>query len=233
MFKKCFYVVVALAVIAHGCVSHDGKPADMAPESYVPDLVEITRTDPSIKLDIKYATSNNFIGRKVYPEAKAFLLRPAAKALAEASAELKKHGYGMIVFDAYRPWHVTKIFWDLTPEDKKIFVAPPDKGSKHNRACAVDVSLYDLKTGKEVQMPSCFDEMNEKAYPDYEGGPAAPRKLRDLLRSVMESKGFTVYESEWWHFDYKGWEKEPVLDIPFKDIKTSSVNFTILLRKAA
>src|ERR1700691_3609602 len=155
-----------------------------------PDLVELVKLDPTIKLDIRYATTNNFLGRPVYTEARAFLQRPAAEAVVRAHRELKAQGYGLIIHDGYRPWYVTKIFWDAVPVDKRIFVADPASGSKHNRGCAVDLSLYDLKTGKEVDMPSGYDEMTERAYADYSGGTDQQRALRTLLRQAMEKQGF-------------------------------------------
>jgi D-alanyl-D-alanine dipeptidase len=183
-----------------------------------PGLVELAALDPSIRLDIRYAAANNFLGRPVYDEPRAFLQRPAAEALLRAHRWLKTKGYGIVVFDGYRPWSVTKIFWDATPEDKKQFVADPAKGSRHNRGCAVDVSLYELRSGRQVAMPTGYDEMTERAHPDYRGGPRKARRLRDLLRRAMEREGFTVYEHEWWHFDYKDWPRYPVLDIPFSAI---------------
>jgi D-alanyl-D-alanine dipeptidase len=191
----------------------------VAGASEAADLVELTALDPTIRLDIRYATANNFLGRPVYPEARAFLQRPAAEALVRAHRYLKTKGYGIVVFDAYRPWSVTKLFWEATPEDKKHFVSDPSQGSRHNRGCAVDVSLYDLRTGKAVGMPSGYDEMSERAYPDYRGGPRRARRLRDLLRRAMEREGFSVYEYEWWHFDYKDWPRYPVLDVPFSAIR--------------
>ncbi|HWP44824.1 MAG TPA: M15 family metallopeptidase, partial [Blastocatellia bacterium] len=116
-----------------------------------PDLVEIIKLDSTIRLDIRYATENNLAGRPVYKEARAFLQRPAAEALVRANRALRKKGYGIVVHDGYRPWQVTKLFWDITPEDKKQFVADPSQGSRHNRGCAVDLTLFDLKTGKIVQ----------------------------------------------------------------------------------
>lgn len=183
-----------------------------------PDLVDLAALDAGIRLDIRYATASNFLSRPVYPEARAFLQRPAAEALLRAHHWLKTKGYGIVVFDGYRPWSITKVFWDATPEDKKQFVADPAKGSRHNRGCAVDLSLYELRTGKTVQMPSEYDEMTERAHPDYRGGSRRARRLRDLLRRAMEREGFTVYEHEWWHFDYKDWPRYPVLDIPFSAI---------------
>ena len=183
-----------------------------------PELVELIKLDPSIKLDIRYATANNFLGVAVYTQARAFLQRPAAEALLRAHRELKNHGYGLIIHDGYRPWYVTKIFWDATPDDKKIFVADPSKGSIHNRGCAVDLSLYDLKTGKEVQMPSGYDEMTPRAYANYSGGTDDERARRDLLSKVMVEQGFTINTEEWWHFNYKDWQQYPILNVRFEDL---------------
>jgi D-alanyl-D-alanine dipeptidase len=112
--------------------------------------------------------------------------------LVRAHRKLKRHGYGLLIHDGYRPWFVTKMFWDATPPDKHDFVADPAEGSSHNRGCAVDLTLYDMKTGKAVQMPSRYDEMSPRSYADYAGGTARQRELRDLLRRAMETEGFTV-----------------------------------------
>jgi D-alanyl-D-alanine dipeptidase len=183
-----------------------------------PDLVELIKLDPTIRLDIRYATANNFLGRAVYTEARAFLQRPAAEALVRAHRALRKQGYGLIIHDGYRPWAVTKIFWDATPEDKKEFVADPAKGSRHNRGCAVDLSMVELKTGKVVEMPSAYDEMSERSHINYAGGSNESRRLREILRAAMEGEGFAVYEPEWWHYDYKDWKLYPILDRPFADL---------------
>jgi zinc D-Ala-D-Ala dipeptidase len=182
------------------------------------DLVELVTLDSTIKLDIRYATPNNLAGRAVYPEARAFLQRPAADALVRTHRALAARGYGLLVFDGYRPWRVTKLFWDVTPTDKREFVADPAKGSKHNRGCAVDLSLYDLKTGREVEMPSAYDEMSGRAYPTYEGGSLQARERRDILRAAMEKEGFSVEPNEWWHFNYQDWTQYPILDLAFADI---------------
>jgi len=184
-----------------------------------PDLVELAKLDPSIRLDIRYATSNNFLGTPVYTEARAFLQRPAAEALLRALPELKAKGYGIIIHDGYRPWYVTRIFWDATPPDQKIFVADPKVGSRHNRGCAIDLSLYDLRTGEEVKMPSGYDEMTDHAYANYPGGTADERARRTLLRQVMEKQGFQVNPTEWWHFDYEEWKQYPILNVRFEDLK--------------
>ena len=171
------------------------------------DLVELRKLDPTIKLDVRYATSNNLFDAVFYSQARAFLQRAPAEALARVNRRLKARGYGLLVHDGYRPWYVTKVFWDATPQDKKIFVADPSKGSRHNRGAAVDLTLYDLKTGKPVEMVSTYDETTDRAYPDYPGGTSLQRWHRDLLRSAMESDGFTVFQAEWWHFDYKDWQR--------------------------
>jgi len=184
-----------------------------------PDLVEIAKLDSSIRLDVRYAGTNNFLGVPVYEEARAFLQRPAAEALVRAHLALKQYGYGIVVHDAYRPWWVTWVFWEATPADKKGFVADPRKGSKHNRGCAADISLYDLKTGRIVEMPSDYDEMTERSYPDYSGGTKEQRGLRELLRDAMETEGFMVYEYEWWHYDYKDWRMYPIGNASFNLLK--------------
>ncbi|WP_210520726.1 M15 family metallopeptidase [Hymenobacter terricola] len=182
------------------------------------ELVELQRLDPTIRLDIRYATSNNFAGRAVYSEARAFLQRPAAEALVAVNAELAPLGYRLLVFDGYRPWSVTKLFWDVTPPQKKEFVADPRKGSRHNRGCAVDLSLWDVAAGKEVAMPGEYDEMSPHSYAAYAGGTPQQRELRDLLRSKMEHHGFTVLPAEWWHFDYQNWQSYPIQNIPFNKL---------------
>lgn len=180
-------------------------------------LVELTKLDNSIRLDIRYATDNNFVGKKVYPEARAFMQKPAAHALVRVHRKLKKQGLGLVIFDGYRPWSITKLFWDVTPEDKRKFVASPERGSKHNRGCAVDLSLYNLKTGDLLEMPSGYDEFTERASPDYSGGTDTARANRELLRRMMEAEGFTVNPNEWWHFDYKDWKKYAIYDISFTE----------------
>ena len=183
-----------------------------------PDLVELVTLDPTIRLDVRYAGTDNFLSTPVYTQARAFLQRPAAEALAAASADLRQQGWGLLVHDAYRPWYVTKVFWDATPADKHDFVADPAKGSRHNRGCAVDLTLYDLRTGEPAVMPGLYDEMSPRSAADYRGGTAAQRRRRDLLRAAMEAHGFTVYELEWWHFDYRDWEQYPILNLRFEEL---------------
>jgi zinc D-Ala-D-Ala dipeptidase len=182
------------------------------------ELVELTSVDPSIPLDLRYASTNNFLGTPVYEQGRAFLQRPAAEAVVRAHRALATQGLGLLIHDAYRPWYVTKIFWDATPADKHDFVANPAKGSRHNRGCAVDLTLYDRKTGRAVEMPSAYDEFSERSRADYPGGTAEQRRHRAILRTAMEAEGFSAYEVEWWHFDYKDWKSYAIENVAFDTI---------------
>ena len=185
-----------------------------------PNLVELVRLDPSIHLDIRYAGTNNFLSTPVYPEARAFLQQPAAEALVRAGTKVHARGFGLLIHDAYRPWYITKVFWDATPPDQHIFVANPATGSRHNRGCAVDLSLYDRASGKEAEMPSVYDEMTRRAYADYPGGTAEQRQRRQILRDAMTSEGFAVNRTEWWHFDFRGCDDYPIMNVPFAQIRS-------------
>ncbi len=184
------------------------------------DLVELTTLDPTLRLDIRYAGTNNFMGEVFYSSPRAFLQRPAAEALVQAHGWFKERGYGLLIHDGYRPWYVTKMFWDATPESLKVFVADPATGSRHNRGCAIDLTLVDLATGEPVTMPGGYDEMSPRSYVSYPGGTSRQRWLRDLLREGMESHGFTVYPAEWWHFDYKDWRLYRIGNQTFEEIGT-------------
>jgi D-alanyl-D-alanine dipeptidase len=210
-------LILAAAIIAAATLSQDQPPVDAA-ATRAADLVELITLGPTIKLDIRYAGTNNFLGKPVYSEARAFLQRPAAEAVGRAHRALRPHGYGLLIHDGYRPWAITKLFWDMTSGKQREFVADPKSGSKHNRGAAVDLTMYDLKTGTAVQMPGDYDEMTERSYPDYTGGTAEQRARRDLLRKVMEAEGYTVEPNEWWHYNYKDWREYPILDIPFSAI---------------
>ncbi|MBI1917578.1 MAG: serine hydrolase [Planctomycetes bacterium] len=195
------------------------KPPGERGEFNKPDLVELTKLDATIKLDVRYASTDNFLGAPLYRSARAFLQRPAAEALVRVHKKLKEKGYGLMVHDGYRPWYVTKIFWDATPERFHNFVANPVEGSRHNRGCAVDLTLYDLKTGKAVEMPGGYDEMSDRSYADYLGGTSLQRWHRELLRRSMEAEDFTVYSDEWWHYDYKDWKKYPIINLTFEQLE--------------
>jgi D-alanyl-D-alanine dipeptidase len=193
-------------------------PPDETGEFRDTDLVEVVTLDPTLKLDVRYAGPDNFLHTPVYPEARVFLQRPAAEAVVRINHALQSHGYGLLLFDGYRPWYVTWMFWEATPEDKRNFVANPDTGSRHNRGAAIDLSLYDLRTGLEVPMPSSYDEFSERAHPDYAGGTAEQRAARDLLRKSMAAEGFTVDDEEWWHYDYRDWQQYRIGNAFFKDL---------------
>jgi D-alanyl-D-alanine dipeptidase len=210
-------LAVALVVVLGASTSAQDRPPRDPKATRPADLVELITLDPTIKLDIRYATTTNFLGKPVYPEARAFLQRPAADAVLRAHRALARHGYGLLIHDGYRPWAITKLFWDMTAgTPMQEFVADPKSGSKHNRGCAVDLTMYDLATGDAVQMPGEYDEASLRSYPDYKGGPPQARAKRDLLRAVMEAQGFTVEPNEWWHFNYKDWMQYPILDISFQ-----------------
>jgi CubicO group peptidase (beta-lactamase class C family)/D-alanyl-D-alanine dipeptidase len=193
------------------------KPPEEKGEFRKVDLVDLATID-GIKFDIRYATDNNFLGTPFYTSAKAFMQKPAAEALARVQKAVEGKGYGLLVYDAYRPWFVTKMFWDATPEKFHNFVADPSKGSRHNRGCAVDLGLYDLKTGRVIEMVSGYDEFSDRAFPDYPGTTSRQRWHRELLLRAMEAEGFAVYEEEWWHYDYKDWRQYPILNKTFEEL---------------
>ena len=188
------------------------------PPAKAADLVELTALDPTIRLEIRYATTNNFLGTKIYEESRAFLQRPAAEAVVRANQKLRALGYGLLIHDAYRPWYVTKIFWDATPVDKHWLVANPAQGSKHNRGAAVDLTLFELASGQAVDMPSTYDETTGRASATYPGGTSLQRWNRALLRNAMVSEGFVVNPTEWWHFDYGNWRDYAIGNVPFDRI---------------
>lgn len=195
------------------------KPPEEKGDYRLNELVELAKFDPTIKFDLRYASDDNFLGTPLYPKsAKAYMQLPAAVALAGVNKALAAKGYGLLVFDPYRPWSVTKMFWEATPEKMRMFVADPSKGSRHNRGCAVDLTLYDLKTGKPVEMVSGYDEFSDRAYPNYWGGTSRQRWHRELLRHEMEREDFTVYEAEWWHFDYKDWQRYRIGNLSFEQL---------------
>jgi D-alanyl-D-alanine dipeptidase len=216
-YKAIKYFIVALVfVFSSNVAAQDSPPKEENKREA--DLIELIKLDKTIKLDIRYASANNFVGKPVYPEARAFLQRPAAEALVRVHKWLKRQGLGVVVYDGYRPWSITKLFWETVAPEQRNFVADPAKGSKHNRGCAVDLAIFDLKSGKAVPMPSGYDEFTERASPGYQGGTDEERANRDKLRQLMEANGFTVNPNEWWHFDYNGWQEYAVYDIAFKEI---------------
>jgi D-alanyl-D-alanine dipeptidase len=186
------------------------------------ELVPVTAVDPSIRLDVRYATTNNFMRSAFYSSPRAYLQRPAAEALARANRALRPLGYGLLVHDAYRPWYVTKMFWEGTPAAQRVFVADPSQGSRHNRGAAVDLTLLDLRTNRPIEMTGGYDEFSDRSYPYYPGGTSRQRWHRDLLRRTMEAEGFTVFEAEWWHFDFDAWRQFPIGTATFEEIERSA-----------
>ena len=184
-----------------------------------PDLVELTSLDSTVHLDIRYATTNNFAGTVFYTQARAFLQRPAAEALVRAHEWLRQRGYGLLIHDGYRPWYVTKTFWDAVPDSVHWMVANPAQGSKHNRGSAVDLTLYDLSTGQPVEMPGTYDEATRRSFANYPGGTTRQRRHRALLRTAMEGQGFEANPEEWWHFDFRDWRQYPVLNLKFEELR--------------
>ena len=184
------------------------------------DLVDVHTIDPTIHLDIRYARRDNFLGMSVYTSARAFLQRPVAQALLAAHRALRADGYGLVIFDAYRPWFVTRLFWDATPAGLKHYVAYPAQGSNHNRGVAVDVTLYDLHTGNQVEMGSAYDEFSPRAFTNYPGSTSLVRTRRQLLRTCLCAAGFTSYQREWWHFDARHPGHYPILNMPFERLAT-------------
>lgn len=197
------------------------KPPAEPGEFFASQLVEVTQLEASIKLDVRYATTNNFMSNKFYSQPRVFLQRPAAEAVVRAHRRLASHGFGLLIYDGYRPWYVTKMFWDATPEHLRQFVANPETGSRHNRGCAVDIGLFELGTGRPAEMVTDHDEFSARAYADYQGGTSLERWHRELLREALRDEGFAVLSNEWWHFDYKDWAKYPIGNLRFEEIASA------------
>lgn len=210
-FKKIFLPVLFLFTLCAVSFAQNDIPSKTPVE-----FIELNKMNPNILLDIRYATTNNFTGKVVYPEARAFLVKEAALSLDSVQKELETMGLGLKIFDGYRPLSVQKIFWEIMPDER--YVADPKKGSRHNRGMAVDLTLV-YKDGKELSMPTEYDDFTEKAHRDYLNLTEEQIKNSKILENVMTKYGFTGLPTEWWHFDYKGWEKYEALDIDFKDIK--------------
>lgn len=180
-------------------------------------LVNLEKFIPGIVLDIRYATIHNFTGEQIYNLPHAYARQPVAEALKKAQSEFAKHGVGIKIFDAYRPYSATVKFYEIYRDT--TYVASPYKGSRHNRGCAIDMTLVELKTGVELKMPTEYDSFRKEAWPSTAVKDPEIRKNRKLLISIMEKYGFTVYTSEWWHFDFNGWEKFEVMDIDFEELE--------------
>ena len=180
------------------------------------ELIDLEQYVPGIVLDIRYATTNNFTGERIYDEAKAYARRPVADALKRIQSDLKIKGLGLKIFDAYRPYRATVKFYEVYHDT--TYVASPYRGSRHNRGCAVDLTLIDLKTGQELKMPTGYDSFTREAWPSTPAKDPIAGKNRQLLIEAMEKHGFRVNGSEWWHFDFQGWKNYEVLDIEFSKL---------------
>lgn len=224
--------IILITFLLSSCVStHESRVAEqlaLAKQATPPheqgnfwpsELVDLAVLDPSLHFDVRYATRDNFLGFAVYNSRTMMLQKPAAMALRNVVLALKNDGVGVVIFDAYRPWYITRLMWDVTPASQHDFVADPAKGSRHNRGCAVDLSLYDLATGLPLEMPSDYDEFSPRASPSYSGGTVQQRSNRDRLRHAMEAEGFSVYEDEWWHFDFRDWRHYAIQNISNEEIK--------------
>lgn len=205
----------AVAGIVGGCAGRIALPHDPA-ASATPDLVDLARLDPRLRFDIRYATPANFMGRVLYPLARAVAQRPVAEALSRVQTRAEAAGYGLLIFDAYRPWRITKAMWDQTPAEKRKFVADPRTGSRHNRGCSIDLSLH--KGGVEVVMPSPYDDFTPAAYRSNTAAPAEALALSRMLEDWMVAEGFVPLPNEWWHYDWAEWRRYPVMDVPLEDV---------------
>ena len=182
-------------------------------------LVRIRSVIPNVKFDLRYTDSNNIFGVPLFEATEAFAEAETVSALKKVADKLSARGFGLLVWEGYRPWYVSKLASDLLPKDKKDMLPPPDKGEDRNTGRTVDVSLYDLVTGEAVNMISDFDEVSVRQYPGFTGGTERQRNLRDMLAAVMKECGFTQGKEEWWHFtfgDTNGWQH---LNIPYGQIK--------------
>ncbi len=203
--RKCAFMVLILLTLAlAGC-------AGPQPE----DLIDIHEVLPEVRMDIRYATANNFTGQVLYPEARCILRREVADALVKVQADLKRLDLELVIYDCYRPLSVQRKMWQVMPDEN--FVANPEKGSRHNRGAAVDVGLFD-NYGKPVPMPTAYDDFTEKAHHNYIDLPAGVLVSRQNLRTMMEKHGFAALPSEWWHYDFLGWQRYPITDIPFSAV---------------
>ncbi|HYG18697.1 MAG TPA: M15 family metallopeptidase [Ohtaekwangia sp.] len=181
------------------------------------ELVDLEKFIPGIVLDIHYATENNFTGQRIYNLARAYARKPVAIALKKVQADLKARGLGIKIFDAYRPYKATVKFYEVYGDT--TYVASPYRGSRHNRGCAIDMTLIDLSTGQALKMPTGYDSFRKEAWPSTPAKDPEAGKNRALLIKAMQQHGFKVNSSEWWHFDFIGWKQYEILDIDFEELE--------------
>jgi len=188
-------------------------------------LVDVERVVSGVVLDVRYSTANNFMHTPLYPIAKVFVRRPAALALADVQRELAPNGVGLKIFDGYRPYSITERMWE--PVRNPDFVADPAQGSRHNRGAAVDLTLIDLRTGREIAMPTPYDDFTPRARQDYSDLPPDVIANRAKLRDAMTRHGFDPLPTEWWHFDFRGWKKFELMDLPLQNLATMETEPTL------
>lgn len=209
-------------VLAKNLTPPPASPPPLVIQDYnqVPNtdkLVDIKSVNPNIRHDIRYATTNNFLKKKLYAVPRCFLRSDVAQRLSRVQKDLEEMGLGLKVYDCYRPLSVTRQMWEILPDTR--YVANPVRGSRHNRGAAVDLTLVDLRTGAELQMPTDFDDFTDKAARDYTGNSPQVRRNSDLLAAKMKQQGFISLITEWWHFDAPGWDKYGLLDVPLQNIR--------------
>lgn len=182
-------------------------------------MLELKRQIPTIIYELRYASLNNFMKQLMYPAGTniTFLRAPAANALAQVQTELNQKGLGLKIFDAYRPYAVTVKFWELVKDER--YVANPSKGSGHNRGTAVDVTLINLQTKRELNMGTDFDNFSDTAHHGFTRLPEDILQNRMLLKTTMEKYGFKPYNEEWWHYTFVDGNQYEILDISFKKLK--------------
>jgi D-alanyl-D-alanine dipeptidase len=227
--KRAFNPIALALLLA--CASAPHIPANRYGLQVVPDaatyeqqvranpekrLVDLQSFIPGVVLDIRYATTNNFMHEQLYPIAKAYARYPAAVALRDVQNELAKENLGLKIFDAYRPYGITEKMW--SPKNVG-FVADPAKGSKHNRGAAVDLTLIDLRTGQELEMPSAYDEFTDRAHRDYMAATPLALANRAKLEDIMKRHGFEPLPTEWWHFDFGGWERFELMNVTLEALE--------------
>ncbi|HMM12133.1 MAG TPA: M15 family metallopeptidase [Bacteroidales bacterium] len=183
-------------------------------------LINLEALIPGLRLDIRYATDANFTGRQIYPYPAAWLRKPAALALEKVQKSLDSLGLALVVYDAYRPYAATLKFYQVYPDTR--FVADPAKGSRHNRGAAVDVGLVRKSDGSLLPMPTDYDHFGKEAFPANNNLPEDVKTNRDLLIRIMQLHGFEVLSSEWWHYDFAGWQQFSLLDLSFAELKRAA-----------
>ena len=223
--RKMMYGIVLLLGVLHADAQYKYglKPTTLSAyqQSIQADprkeLINLAEFVPGLVLDIRYATTNNFTGEQIYNLARAYARKPVAEALKKIQDDLRKQGLGIKVFDAYRPYKATVKFYEVYRDT--TYVASPYRGSRHNRGCALDLTVIDLKTGNELEMPTGYDSFKKEAWPSTPVKDPVIRKNRELLIGAMQKHGFKVNSSEWWHFDFVGWQQYEVLDIDFEELE--------------